>query len=195
MAGVSVTESTNIDLDAIVAGGDAFMARIKDLQATKAAAETAFSDLKIGKDAAAAFNEAQATRQAATQTLTEANDQAAKTIAEAKDQAAKIITDAKDEATALMAFAKQGADGLDAQVASARKVLQDWSDKTTADANNIMAQAVAAKMAADRQLADNQSAAKKLADAQAQVEEAMKATQATQMALNAKLDAIKAAAS
>jgi len=196
MSGVSVTDGgSNIDLDALVAGGDTFIARVKELQDAKAKADASYAALNIGKDAQAALAEAQAREATALKLIADAKEEAASTVAIAKQQAADITTSAQDEADAILKASQDQADGLDAQVGDAKQVLADWSAKTTADANAIMASAVATKALADKQLADNQAAAKQISQTQSDLEVALAKAAATQLALNAKLEAIKAAAS
>ena len=55
---VSVTEG-NANLDAIMAGGDEFLARLQTFREAKANHDRAFADLGLGRDAKAALDEAQ----------------------------------------------------------------------------------------------------------------------------------------
>lgn len=195
MAGVSVTEGAHVDLDALVAGGDAFFQRVKTLQDAKQKHDAALENLNLGKDVAAAMAAAQAREAAAIDALAGAKTEAEKIIEAAKLEAATIGTVAKDKADADLAAAQAQVKELDAQVISARKVLQDWSDKTTADANGLLAAANAARVAADKQMADNKQQAKELAALQAQAKLDIENALKTKAALDAKIDAIKMAAS
>lgn len=195
MSGVSITSGANPDLSAIVAGGDAFLARVKTFQDAKIAAEAALDNLNLGKNVAAVMAEAQAREAKAQQAIDDAQSEAYKIVAEAKTQAAAILADHHTQAQTVLSSAKAQVDGLDEEVKTARKMLTDWSDQTKAEANSIMGSAVAAKAKADKLHADNHDAANKLAVAQAQAEDALKKVKVLEAALVAKLDAIKAAAS
>jgi hypothetical protein len=55
---VSIVQGPGLDMDAILQGGDQFMARLKQFQESKQAAEHALNDLNLGNGAAAAKDEA-----------------------------------------------------------------------------------------------------------------------------------------
>lgn len=193
MAGVSITESQNIDLDAIISGGDAFMSRIKELQTAKAQAESALADLQLGRSATQAMADAQASKELATKMLDDARHASEEWEQKGKAKYDELLRSAKEQAEIIVAAAQKRADGLDQQVADARNMLNEWSEKTKAEANSIMAQAVASKVSADKQLADNGVAAKELAVARLELQKAMDETIAKQGELDAKIEAIKAA--
>jgi hypothetical protein len=50
MAGVSIDQAPNIDLNAIISGGDEFMKRMQSFRDAKAAAEDAHAKLGIAKN-------------------------------------------------------------------------------------------------------------------------------------------------
>jgi hypothetical protein len=58
MSGVSITSGAP-DLDAIIAGGADFMARMQSFKEARDAAQQSLADLNLGKDARAAHDEAQ----------------------------------------------------------------------------------------------------------------------------------------
>lgn len=191
---VSITQG-NPDLDAMVAGGDGFLTRIKEWQAKKAAAEEALTALNIGKDAAAALSAAQAERQAAIQVLEDAKSQAETILLDAKRKAEEVTKSAQSQADTLLASAHKEAAGLEEEVSAARKALQEWSEKTKNEANGHLARAVTARTAADKQLSDNQTAAMALADSRVGLDAALQAAVAKKADLDARLEAIRAAAS
>lgn len=196
MSGVSITSGgTNIDFDAIVAGGDTFVARVKELQAIQAKLDASYAALSIGKDATAVLQEAQLREQQATKLVSDATEQAAEIIAKANSQAAEIIKSAQDGAGSATNDAQAKINALDAQAKDAQQVLSAWSAQTKSEAGNIMASAVSVKAAADKHLADNQAAAKDLADKHVKADAALQEANRKQAALDAKLNAIKVAAS
>lgn len=195
MSGVSISESNNIDLDAIVAGGDDFMARVKTLQQAKSDSAAALDALNIGRDVVAAMQDAQAREAQALKLVEQAKADSENVIAAATAQADKIRGQAQTEADALMASAKSQSDGIEQEVLVARAALNAWSSKTRTEADAVMAKAIETNANAEKQWADNRQAAELLATAQAEAQAAITEANNTQAALAAKLDAIKAAAS
>jgi hypothetical protein len=193
---VSVTEGhSNVDLDAIVAGGDAFMARVKTLQQEKAAHGAALKALNIGNDAVAAMRGAQAREQQAIKLVEEAKLEAEAIMAAATARAEKLRIETQIAADGLMADANSASAAIEQEVKVARAALNAWSDKTRAEIDALMAYATDTKADAEQQLVDNRQAAEALAKAKAQADAKIVFANATQAALNAKLEAIKAAAS
>lgn len=195
MSGVSVTSGGNVDLDALVAGGDSFLARIKALQEQKAQADASLEALKIGKDANAAYSDAQVNQAAALKVLADAKEQAAAIVANAHAEAAALLKTTKDQASGVLDTSQKSAFALDAQVANAKKDFAAWHDSAKAQASGILDSANATKAAAEKQHAENLAAAKALADAQAQTQAHLNAAKAKQDKLDAALNAIKVAAS
>lgn len=192
---VSVSEHTDVDLDAIVAGGDAFMTRVKMLQKAKADSIAALESLNIGNDVAAAMRDAQAREATAIKLIEDAKVEADGIVVAATAKAASITSNAQVEADALLAAARKETAAIEQEVKTARTTLQSWSEKTTAEGEAVLTRANAAQAKADRQLAANQKAADELAKARAEAKAATDRANATQAAVAAKLEAIKAAAS
>ncbi len=195
MSGVSIDSHSNIDLDAIVSGGDAFMARVKALQQAKSDASDALDSLSIGRDVVEAMRDAQAKEAAAMKMVEDAKAEAASIIAVAQAGAAEIAKQAEARATALVAGAQKQSDAIEEEVKVGRAALGAWSDKTTAEANTLMQAATQAMDAATQKAADNEAAAKKLAAAQKKADAALATAKDMQANLASKLEAIKAAAS
>lgn len=194
MSGVSISEGGNIDLDAIIQGGDAFLERIKAIKVAKDEFNQAFENLNLGKSAAAALADAQTTVANAVTSADEIKAEAEKLLADARNEAASIVPAAQTEADQIIAQAKAEAARLNAEVDVGRQALVEWSNKTKEEANGIMQQATATKSAADKQLADNQVAAATLAEAQAQAQAAIDKANVLQATLTAKIDAVNRAA-
>lgn len=164
---VSATSGGATDLDAIVSGGDAFMARLKAFTEAKAKHDAALASLKLGTDVVRAMQDVQAREQAAMAAITEASAQAEKTVTEAKAEAQRMIAEATAQAHAIQDKAAAEADALAREVDAAHAALTEWSDKTRDSANTLMNEAVAARAEADRRLDASQKAESKAAAAMA----------------------------
>lgn len=194
--GVSV-EGTNVDLNAIVQGGDAFLARINELNAAKTKADAALADLKLGQSAKDAFASADAKIASASKLLADAQEAASKTITDANRQAADILTQANNDAAGIIAAAqaKHDADAiaLDAEVKTARDDLAAWTVQTKAATQKALDDAIAAKTEADRLLSIQAAAADKLATSQAAADAALASAQAAEADFKAKSARLAAA--
>lgn len=194
--GVSINEGGgNVDLDAIVAGGDAFLARIKTLKEAKEDADASLAALKLGTDLAAKQREVQEHEQAALQKVQDAKSDAATLVEQGRADAAALKRQAQVEADELLAKARGQASTLSTEVANAQQVLSVWAEKTKSEADDYMTRATDAKNEAEKQLELNVQAAKDLAKDRKQAQQALADANALQVTLTAKLDAIKAAAS
>lgn len=191
MSGVSVTSGTNLDLEALVAGGDTFIQRVKDFNDAKAKHEVALANLNIGKNAVAAYTDAQANQAAALKMVADAKTEAEHIVALAKQEAESIVLVARDTAATIVDAANKSSADIEQQVNTASKVFQAWSDKTKAEANDLLSRATIIKAQADQTLADNKKASSDLADAQASAKSAQDAANAVRAEFNTKLDAIK----
>lgn len=194
--GVSLeTNSTNLDLDAIVAGGDAFMTRVKTLQKAKAASTDALDALNIGRNVVEAMRDAQAKEAAALKMIEDAKVEAKEIIATATQRAGEIAGHAQEQAEALLTKAQRASEAVEEEVRVGRAALAAWSDKTTAEAQSLMSQAESAMAAAGKKAAENVKEAKRLADAQKETKAMQDAAEASRATFTAKIEAIKAAAS
>ena len=146
-AGVSATGSGEI---LIVADTEAFGKRMAELKSSREQAEKAFTQLRLGKDAAKAYDEAKALKDEYTARMARINEegdeirakagaivndahaQAGELVAEAKAQAKALLDAAKDEAARLMAEAKEARN-------EAKKALKEAKDKELLAANKAAA--------------------------------------------------------
>lgn len=152
---VSVSEGgtqSQVDLNAIVSGGDAFMQRLKALQAAKKEHDEALKKYAIGTDVVRAMQDVQAREQAAIEACTAAVATADKIVAEAKAQEKAILDAANAAAADIRAKAAADGDALAREVDEAHAALTAWSEKTKHEANSLMNEAVAAKAEADQLL-------------------------------------------
>jgi regulator of protease activity HflC (stomatin/prohibitin superfamily) len=131
---VSVATLTpNVDLNAIVSGGDQFMARLKALQDAKAEHDESLKNLRLGHDVVRAMQDVQAREQMAIDAISSAKAEAEKIIAEAKADAEDTIAKAKADATQLIAEGVAEAKKLSADVDAAHAELGKWSDNVKRD--------------------------------------------------------------
>lgn len=193
--GVSISENSNVDLNAIVAGGDAFMSRLKALQQAKADADAALTGLNLGMDIIRAQQDLQQREANAMKMIEDAKAQVEKVLEDASREAAATKGFAQTVADDLLAKAKAQSDAVDQEVAIARAAVDLWSTNTRAAAQTLLDQANAKNSRADAILAANQSAADDLASAQKAADEALAKANTMQATLNAKLEAIRVAAS
>lgn len=174
---VSVNDSGgNIDLNAIVSGGDAFLARVKTLKDATADHKTALENLRLGTDVVRAMQDVQGREQAVMEAAATAKTESEKMIADAKAEAAGIVAKAKENAEAVMSKATADADALAREVDEAREALAEWSEKTKAEASGAVNAANASKKDADSKLAlaqkTGEDAATLMAEARAKHEAA-----------------------
>ena len=151
---LSAGTTANTDLDAIVTGGDAFMARLKEFKDAKAESEAALANLRLGTDVVRAMQDVQTREQAALDALATAKEEADKIGTEARAEADSILAAANEQAEEIKSQARAAADDLSREVDEARTTLNDWSAKTRADANALMDSAVSAKAVADQRVKD-----------------------------------------
>ncbi len=139
------------DVDIAFEGGPPFAARIAQLSALKEANSEALAELKLGRSARAAYDEAARLHDLA---VSDRND-AAGVLATAKADAEKLLADARDEAASYRVEAAKAADEMRAEAA-----------RRTAG--------IVAEMGRQKQLADDDraAAAKLKGDAQAVLREA-----------------------
>lgn len=192
---VSVTEHTNVDLDALVAGGDAFMARVKALQQAKVDHAAALDALNIGRDAVAAMQNAQQREQTALNLIEQAKKDAQDLIAAASADAEKIRNLAQTEIAALHSAAQSKSEAIEQEVKVARAAVNAWTERTRKETSDHLARATETRAAAEKQHADNKKTAADLLGAQAEAQALTQSATEKHAALDAKLEAIKAAAS
>lgn len=127
----------------IMGSSESVAGRIAAFQKAKQEADEAFAALKIGQDAKAAFDAANAVRAAADARLIEANT--------AADEAIHAMGDANGKAQAIVAQAEAQAQSILADIESQRLAHRQWMDAGTADIEVQKARAAAegAKLAAD----------------------------------------------
>jgi hypothetical protein len=85
------------DIDIALAGGDAFMARVKQLGEARISAANALAELKLGEAAKSAFEKASQMKAAAEEAVVKAGQEvfdAARKVEEARVQAKAIVADA-----------------------------------------------------------------------------------------------------
>lgn len=150
---VSVSQNPNVDLDSIVTGGDAFLARMKAFKDAKAEHDDALNNLRLGHDVVRAMQDVQVREQAVIDTTEGAKTEAEKIIADAKANAEGIRTAANSDAEAARAKAAAEGDALAREVDEAHASLSEWSEKKKSDANELMNAAVAAKAEAEKLMA------------------------------------------
>lgn len=193
--GVSISEGGNIDLDAIVAGGDGFLDRIKAIKAAKAEHDASLDALNLGRDAAAAMRDAQMREEAAKQLYEATKVQAEQMLTDGHARAAEIVRQGQIDVDTMMVKAHADVAAIDAQVKDAHQVLSSWSENTKAEASGLLDRATATKAEADQQFVTNLKEAKNLAALQAEAKTEIDTAVQLQATLAARLDAIKAAAS
>lgn len=192
---VSVSANTNVELEALVKGGQEFLDRVKVLKEAKDQNEASLKALNIGMDVIGALNEAQAREQTAIVALEAAKKEAKEILDRAKADASRAVDTAHAEAKSLIDNAQVQVASLFKELNQGRDVLTAWSQKTKDEAETLMA---AAKAAQDKANATMSSAQKIKEDVTAEHAKLVAATEAANKAkieLEAKLAAIKAAAS
>lgn len=185
---------SNVDLDAIVEGGQSFLDRIKQLQDAQATVQASFVALNLGRSAAEAYADAQKNQQAAKDAVASANKTALNVIVEAEAKAADLIKAAQDSATQVQAQSDLNLAAFNRDLESGRRTLTEWSNQTTDAANALLTSAQAKSAEADKMTVANQQLADQLTQAKAVLEDQIAAAKAAEDAFNAKLNAIKAAA-
>src|SRR5262249_11493672 len=125
------------DLDAIVRGGDAFMARVKALQQAKAEHDDALANLRLGHDVVRAMQDVQVREQASMDVAETAKAEGVRIAGEAKAEAERIVAEANDNAAQIIAKATADAHKLSAEVDEAHAALDAWRDKVKADVVRI----------------------------------------------------------
>ena len=108
----------DLDLSAVLNGGDEFTSRLRQLAALKQEHNDALEKLNLGKSAQTAHKEAQDLHQVAKNThsiaegvLVKAQEEAQKIINAARSQAANIIANAEGEASGIVSQATEMLDG------------------------------------------------------------------------------------
>jgi len=97
------------ELDTIAAGGENFLARMREFQSAKSQAESALNDLALGRSVKAAWDEAASKAKEAEQMLADAKAKVEQMLTSAQEQSQLIIEGAKskiqseNEANAAMA--------------------------------------------------------------------------------------------
>jgi cell division septum initiation protein DivIVA len=130
---VSAPQNPGDYLDAVVNGGDAFLARVKALKEVRAEHDEALANLRLGHDVVRAMQDVQRREQAVIDTTETAKAEAEKIIADAKATAESLVAEATDNAVQLIAKAQAEADKLSAEVDEAHAELGKWSDKIKSD--------------------------------------------------------------
>jgi hypothetical protein len=139
MAGVSIDQAPNIDLSAIIEGGDEFMKRMAAFRDAKAAAEDAHAKLGIAKN------------------VIELRDHAARAIEQANEEAAQIRAQAFAEATKAQASVAEWKQQTETATAADRETarqLRAEAEKMHLDAKAALAQANAKHAEASAKLED-----------------------------------------
>lgn len=155
-----VAESVSPDAAAALEGGSTFESRLAELRQAKAIYDEAVTELRLGKEARAAWDEATADRAKAANELASARQTASDLIEQAKakadadrSEAAKTLADARASAEATLAKASADAQALlDAAAEESKKAAS-----RTALAGKRMKEAEELKAAADELAADAQA--------------------------------------
>jgi hypothetical protein len=101
VSGVSITSGGgNVDLDSIIKGGDAYMARVKEFRDAQQAAEDARANLGIAKNVAELRDQASRHLSEAQQQAEQIKDQALQDAARAQKSAKEWLAQTKDAAAA-----------------------------------------------------------------------------------------------
>lgn len=123
----------------LVSDSAAFGKKLKELQSAREEAEAAFKALRIGRDAAKAFEDAEKMKREYEARIEAANDEAAAIVAEAKAEAKTLKADsaaklkkATDEATAIIDDARKVADALKAEAEEAKAAMKGALAETKA---------------------------------------------------------------
>jgi hypothetical protein len=154
--GMSIDQGSNVDLQAILAGGADFMDRLERFNSAKQAADAAVANLNLGKAAL------------------EARDEASRQLDAAKEEAAAIKQQAVANATAAQ---KQLNDFVAATMAEQNRAMQSAQAKE-AEADQKLLAANERLAAADKAKADAVALLTKASEAQAAVEAARTALSA-----------------
>jgi len=184
---VSTGGEVNVDLRAVVEGGDAFFKRLSDLQTAKMGAEDAIAKLGVAQNVNASVADANAKVVKATQVLTDADKAAKQIVDDANAKAESITAKARAEAQSILDAAKAKADDL-------TQGAQKFSDGARAEAQKVLAAAKASKLAADKLLSEHQAKAQLLASKQEEARILMESAQSIQKEFSDKLAAIQTAA-
>lgn len=171
--GVS-SDTGNSDVSLAMAGGSGFVQRVQEITSATDMLQKALADLQLGREAKAAYDDAQAK-------LAEAND----TLEKAKASFTSMASDARIRADAAVSEGESRRLAALAEANQTRQEAQNWADNVKAEAANAQLQAQAIMEEAQKRAAD---AADKAAEAQ-RLAEIAKAAQLAAADSKAKYDA------